>query len=399
VINISQRAKNFPFSPIRKLMPLAEQAKKKGIKIYHLNIGQPDIQSPKIFLDKLKNYNEKVVAYDRSEGREEFLESFCRYYRKNKISLKTQNMIATYGGSEALFMAFCILFDKDDECLTIEPFYTNYLTIAQSCDVKLKTVTTALENNFQLPPIKEIKKAVGPKTKAVLICNPNNPTGALYPEKVLKELIDFCCQKNIFIISDDAYRDFVYDGKKIISLLSFKKAKDIVVVCDTLSKRYSLCGARLGAIISRNEKVIKSALKIAQSRTSISSILQSAASCLDQVPKNYFSKILKEYQSRRNTLIAGLKKIPGVKFGHPQGAFYLIAELPVKNSEDFCRFLLNDFNYKGETVMLSPAKGFYLTPGLGKNQVRIAYVLNCNDIKKSCLILKKALQKYTINSK
>ncbi len=375
-------------------MPLAETAKKKGIKVYHLNIGQPDISSPKIFLKKIKEYQEKVIAYDRSEGREDFLKSFCEYYRKTGVDLKTNNMIATYGGSEALFMAFCILLNKNEECLTIEPFYTNYLTIAASCDVKLKTITTNIENNFLLPPINTIEKAIGPKTKAILVCNPNNPTGALYQKEILKELVDLCYKKNIFIISDDAYRDFVYDGKKVVSLLSFKKAKDIVVACDTLSKRYSLCGARLGVLISRNEKVIAAALKLAQSRTSISSILQYAASYLNKVPENYFKKIIKEYQSRRDTLIEGLKKMPKVKFGNPGGAFYLIAQFPVKNAEDFCRFLLEDFNYHKETVMLSPVECFYLTPGLGKNQVRIAYVLNCRDLQRSCLILQKALEKY-----
>lgn len=391
---ISSRATRLPFSPIRKLAPFAELAKKRGIKIYHLNIGQPDITSPKIFIDRLKSYNQKIVAYDRSDGNEAFLNSLCVYYQNQNLKIKPENMITTYGGSEALTMAFFILLKKDQQCLTVEPFYPNYLTIAASVDVDIKAITTKIEENFQLPAIDKIKKAVSSKTKAIIICNPSNPTGAVYKPEILEELVDFCYKKNIFIIGDEAYRDFVYDSNKAASLLSFKKGKEIIVVADTLSKRYSLCGARLGALVTRNKKVIEAALKIAQSRTSISSVAQYAASHLHKVPRSYFKNILKEYQVRRNTLTENLNKIPGVTFGQPQGAFYLIAQLPVKNTEKFCRFLLEKFNYKKQTVMMAPAAGFYKTKGLGKNQVRIAYVLKKEDLKKACLVLKKALEVY-----
>lgn len=391
---ISQRAQNLLFSPIRKLIPYADKAKQKGIKVYHLNIGQPDIKSPKIFLEKLKSYKEKTIAYDQSGGNQNFKKSLCHYYQSAGIKIDPQQMISTYGGSEALTMAFFILLKNGQQCLTVEPFYTNYLTIAKTCDIDLKTITSRIDDNFALPSIEKIKKAVNPKTKAILICNPSNPTGALYPPKILKELVDFCFEKNIFIIADEAYQDFIYDGKQAISLLSFKKGKEVVVAVDTLSKRYSLCGARLGALVSRNEKVIEAALKIAQSRTSISSIGQYAASYLHRVPVSYRKNILKEYQKRRDVLMEGLGKIPGVKYYKPEGAFYLIAQLPVDDAEKFCRFLLEKYHYKKETVMLSPAEGFYLTPGLGKNQVRIAYVLKSSDLKKACLILKKALVEY-----
>ena len=391
---ISKRAQNLSFSPIRKLIPYADKAKRKGIKVYHLNIGQPDIKSPKIFLEKLKSYKETTVAYGQSDGDENFKKSLCYYYQSIGINIKPDEIITTYGGSEALTMAFFILLKKGQQCLTIEPFYTNYLTIAATAGINIKTIATKIEDNFTLPPIEKIKKAVNPKTKAILICSPSNPTGALYSPKVLEELVDFCSKKNIFIITDEAYRDFAYDSKKAVSLLSFKKGKEVVVAVDTLSKRYSLCGARLGALVSRNKKVIEAALKIAQSRTSISSISQYAASGLHKVPVNYRKNILKEYQKRRDVLMEGLEKIPGVKFNKPEGAFYLIAQLPVDDAEKFCRFLLEKFSYKKETVMLAPAEGFYKTAGLGKNQVRIAYVLKSSDLKKSCLIIKKALEVY-----
>lgn len=394
MINLPKRTQNLSFSPIRKLVPLAEQAKKRGVKIYHLNIGQPDIKSPAVFLQKVKEFEETVVAYEKSDGSERFKQSLKTYYQKIGISLETSEMVITTGGSEALWMIFFILFNNGDECLTLDPTYTNYLTFAQLGGVKLKATPTYLENNFRLPPLEDIKKAVSKKTKAIIITNPSNPTGAVYGQKMLKELVEFCIKKNIFIISDETYREFIYGRTKTVSLLSFKKAKELVIVADSLSKRYSLCGARLGLLASKNKAVIEAANKIAQARLASGTIEQYAASFLNRVPKSYFAKVRQEYQKRRDVLIAGLEKIKGVKASHPSGAFYLIAQLPVANAEDFCRFLLDKFEDKKETVMLAPAEGFYVNPGLGVNQVRIAYVLNTKEIKRACELIEKGLMTY-----
>lgn len=392
--NISKRAKDLPASPIRKLVPYSQSAKKRGIHIYHLNIGQPDIPSPEIFLKQIRSYPFKTVAYEQSDGNEKLKEYLSKYYQSIGGNIDPEDLIITYGASEALLMAFYILLSEGEECLTAEPFYANYDAIAKLAGVKLKTFTTRLENNFTLPPLETITRKVNKKTKAILICNPSNPTGAVYEGKILNNIVDYCVSKKKFLIADETYREFIYEGKKIKSLLSFKKAKDLVVLTDTLSKRFSLCGARIGALVSANKDIISSALKIAQSRTSASSIDQYAATFLDKVPNNYFPKILKEYTKRRKVLIEELGKIPGIKIAKPYGAFYLIAKLPVKNSEDFCRFLLEKYNYKGETVMLSPAEGFYKTRGLGTNQVRIAYVLGEKELIKACFVLKKALESY-----
>jgi len=395
----SLRAQKLDFSPIRKLVPLALKAKSRGIKIYHLNIGQPDIESPKIFLDKVRSFKKKVVAYEQSGGNQALRQSLCRYYQKVGLRINDNDMVVTHGGSEALWMAFFILLNPGEECLTLEPFYTNYTAFSQTAGVKLKTVPTYLKDDFQLPPLKEIEKAVSRKTKAVIITNPSNPTGAVYPKEMLKELVDFCVKRKIFIITDETYREFIYDNQETVSLLSFKKAEQITVLADSLSKRYSLCGARLGVLVSKNKQIVEAALKIAQARLAVATIEQEAAVHLHRVPQGYFSQVKKEYQTRRDVLMKGLSKIPGVKFNQPQGAFYLIAELPVKNAEDFCKFMLRDFNYQDETVMVAPAEGFYGTPGLGRNQVRIAYVLNSRNVKKACGLLKMGLERYSLRQK
>src|SRR3989344_441190 len=391
---ISSRAENLEFSPIRKLVPLAQVAKKRGVTIYHLNIGQPDIASPPIFLKGIRSFKEKVVAYEKSDGSQALKESLVKYYRRLGLSVVSDDLVVTTGGSEALAMAFFILFSSGDECLTLDPTYTNYLTFAAYAGVKLKAVVTKIDNNFALPKTDSIKKAVTKKTRGIIITNPSNPTGAVYPQRVLSELVDFCVRRKLFIIADETYREFVYGKTKFVSLLSFKKAADWVVLTDSLSKRYSLCGARLGMIVTKNRQVVEAATKLAQARLASPTIEQAAASKLHRVPLKYFSRVKREYQKRRDTLIAGLEKIPGLKVSHPDGAFYLIAELPVKNAEDFCKFLLTDFSDKRETVMLAQAEGFYVTPSLGVNQVRIAYVLKTRDLTRSCELLRLALARY-----
>jgi len=394
VVKISQRALDLPASPIRKLIPYANQAKARGIKIYHLNIGQPDIASPELFLQKIKQFPDKVVAYEQSDGNAKLRKSASIYYKRNNIDLEAEEIIITQGGSEALWMACFILLESEQECLTIEPFYANYLSFANLANVKITAVTSTIENNFQLPSITKIKAAVTSKTKAILLCSPSNPTGVVYSKKDLQKLVDFCLQKNIFIISDETYREFFYEKLMPTSLITFKKAHQNTVIVDSFSKRFSLCGARLGIIASKNKDIMAAVLKMAQARLAAPAIEQYAASFLDKVPQSYFAKVQKEYKKRRDTLVTGLQKIPGVVCGYPAGAFYLIAQLPVDDSEKFARFLLEDFAFKGETVMVAPAQGFYSTPNLGKKQVRIAYVLNCEDLKKACLLLGKALEEY-----
>lgn len=391
---ISQRNQNLFFSPIRKLTPLAESAKARGIKIYHLNIGQPDIASPRIFLDKVKEFNQTTVVYERSDGTVEFKQSLVDYYQKLGLNIVADDIVVTTGGSEALWMVFAILFNSGDECLTFEPTYTNYQTFAELSGVKLKGVTTKIEDNFQLPAISVLEKFLTVKTRGIIITNPSNPTGAVYPEAMLKQLVDFCLRRNLYIISDETYREFIYSGVKTRSLLTFAEAGENVVLIDSLSKRYSLCGARLGCLASKNKSVLEMANKIAQARLSSPTIEQYAASFLNRVEASYFEKINQEYQSRRDVLIKALSKIPGIKVSHPGGAFYLIAELPVADAEDFCRFLLEKFEQNQETVMLAPAEGFYITPGLGKNQVRIAYVLKSEDLQRAVELIHAGLLKY-----
>jgi len=392
---IAARAKALEFSPIRKLVPLAIAAKKRGIKIYHLNIGQPDIASPKLFLDGVKKFSDKIVAYEKSDGNEDLKQSLIKYHRRLGVKFVSSDLVVTFGGSEALAWAFFILFAAGDECLTLDPTYTNYLTFAAQGGVKLKPVLTKLADNFQIPPLSVIKKAVTKKTKGIIITNPSNPTGSVYDPKLLSALVDFCVKKKLFIIADETYREFVYGKTKFRSLLTFKKAEQLVVSADSFSKRYSLCGARLGLLASKNKAVMEAANKLAQSRLAVATIDQMAASKLHLVPQSYFKKIKSEYVGRRDELMQGLSRIDGVTFSRPDGAFYLIAQLPVKNAENFCKFMLNKFNHHQETVMLAPAEGFYVTPGMGRNQVRIAYVLNRRDLKRACELIKLGLSTYS----
>ena len=391
---IPLKNQNLAFSPIRKLTPYAEAAKKRGVKIYHLNIGQPDIASPEIFLKKIKEFNEPVVFYEKSDGSEAFKQSLLTYYRRLNLNVELSDIVATTGGSEALWMAFAILFDPGDECLTFEPAYTNYQTFAELSGVKLKGVPTYLENNFALPPVGKLAAALTPKTKGIIVTNPSNPTGAVYSEDLLAGLVEFCLTHDLFIISDETYREFIYGKMTTRSLLSFKPAEPNVVLTDSLSKRYSLCGARLGCLVSKNKIVVEMANKIAQARLASPSIEQYAASFLGEVPPSYFDDVRVEYQARRDTLVQELRRIPGIQVNNPDGAFYLIAQLPVDDAEAFCKFLLEKFSDHQETVMLAPAEGFYITPGLGKNQVRIAYVLNREDLKRAVELIRLGLLKY-----
>lgn len=391
---ISYRDRYLSFSPIRKLTPYAEKAKKKGVKIYHLNIGQPDVKSPQIFLEKIKSFNEKTISYENSDGSSLFKTDLWKYYRRLGLDISLEDIMVTTGGSEALMWVFLMLFEPGEDCLTFEPTYTNYLTFADLAGVNLRSVPTYLEDNFLPHAIDQLNSYCSRKTRAVLLTNPSNPTGTVFPANLLKKIVDFCLEKDLFIISDETYREFIYDQVKTQSLLTFKKAQELMVMVDSLSKRYSLCGARLGCLVSKNREVMDMANKIAQARLASPTIEQYAASFLSQVPADYFTKVNQEYQTRRDVLIRELNKIPGVKCNQPHGAFYLIAELPVIDAEDFCRFMLEKFEDKKETVMMAPAEGFYITPGLGINQVRIAYVLKQSDLIRAVELIGKGLKAY-----
>lgn len=392
-MRFSKRAIAAPPSPIRKLVPLADAAKKKGIKVYHLNIGDPDIQTPKVMLNTLHNFPSKIIRYANSQGEKDFLEALLTYYHNLGFKdLTTTNLIVTQGGSEAILWVMLSTCNPGEEIIVFEPFYANYAGFAQMAQVKLVPVTTTIENGFHLPEKEKIVAKITPKTRAILICNPSNPTGTIYTQNELNILLELAKKFRLFLLSDEVYREFCYDDRKAISLLNFKGEN--IIVLDSLSKRYSLCGARLGCIVTRNKKLIDLLLKFAQARLSAGFIDQMMASQLTRLPGNYFEKIRREYQARRDIVYNRLRKIPGVVCSKPEGAFYLIAKLPIADSEDFARWLLTTFRDKGETIMIAPAAGFYKTAGLGKNEVRIAYVINQKDLKRSMEILERALQAY-----
>ncbi len=397
---ISLRAQNFPQSPIRKLVSLAEQAKKEGITVYHLNIGDPDIETPTVMLKALHNWNRNPIAYAHSKGIPGFLEALKSYYHTlNYRFIGVDHLQVTLGGSEALaFALFATTQGAGDEVLVFEPFYANFAAIAAFSGVKLVAVRTRAENGFRLPERREVEKKISKKTKAILYCNPNNPTGTLYTKSEIEMLIDICKKRGLFLLADEVYREFVYEGKKQVSLLEYMQ--DIpqnAVVIDSLSKRYSLCGARLGVVVSLNRQLMFATLKLAQARLSAGLIDQIMASELTKVPQKYLQSVNQEYQKRRDLVFKKLKQIPGVIIKKPEGAFYMMVSLPVKNSEDFCQWLLTDFRDKGETVMLAPAAGFYLTPGLGENEVRLAYVISRPKLKRAIELLQIALTRYPLN--
>lgn len=383
-----------PESPIRKLVPYAEEAKKKGIKVHHLNIGQPDIKTPEVALQAIKNNTLEIIEYSRSEGSEEYRIKIATYYSNNSINVSAKDIIVTTGGSEALLFAFGSIMDVDDEVIIPEPFYANYNGFSVASGVKVVPVVSNINNNFALPPIAEFEKLITPKTKAILICNPGNPTGYLYSIEEIKKLAEIVKKHDLFLIADEVYREFTYDGLEHYSIMQETGLEDHAIMIDSVSKRYSMCGARIGCIVSKNKEVINTALKFAQARLSPPTLAQIASEAALDTPQIYFDNVIKEYVERRNILITELEKIDGVKVAKPKGAFYCIAELPVKNADHFAQWLLENFNLDGETVMVAPASGFYSTPNVGLNQVRIAYVLNQISLIKSVKILKAALKAY-----
>lgn len=391
---ISNKAVAMPASPIRKLVPYAEAAKKRGTKIYHLNIGQPDIETPASFLDAIANSHLKVVEYSHSAGNESYRKKLCNYYKEYNINLDASDIIITCGGSEGISIAMQACFNPGDEIIIPEPFYANYNGFSRSADVVVKPVRSSIESGFALPPISDFEKAITPKTKGIMICNPGNPTGYLYTKPELEALRDLVKKHDLFLLSDEVYREFCYDGKDYVSVMHLSGIENNVILLDSISKRYSACGARIGALISKNKEVMAAALKFAQARLSPPTYGQIGAEAALDTPKSYFEGVKKEYVARRNFVVDALNQMPGVFCPKPSGAFYCIARLPIDNADTFCQWLLESFSYQSQTVMLAPATGFYSTPGAGHNEVRIAYVLKIEDLKNAMNCLQEALKVY-----
>lgn len=390
----SQKGKEMPPSPIRKLVPYAEQAKKNGKKIYHLNIGQPDIETPETMLNAIHNFPLKVVEYSHSAGIESYRRKLTTYYKKFNIDLDYTDIIITTGGSEAIEIAMMSCMDPGDEIIIPEPFYANYNGFSTQANVKVVPIRSTIESGFALPPISEFEKLITPKTKAILICNPSNPTGYLYSKTELESLRDLVKKYDLWLFSDEVYREFCYDGHSYTSVMHLSGIENNVVLLDSISKRYSACGARIGAFISRNKELMATALKFAQARLSPPTFGQVAAEAAIDTPDSYFANVKAEYVSRRNLVVDSLNKMEGVFCPKPNGAFYCIARLPIDNSDTFCQWLLEEFSYQNETVMLAPATGFYSKPELGKHEVRIAYVLNKPSLEKAMRCLEEALKVY-----
>jgi len=383
-----------PQSPIRKLVPFAEKAKKDGKKVYHLNIGQPDIKTPQVALDAIKNFDKNVVEYSHSAGFESYRKGLASYYQSLDINVDYNDLMITTGGSEALLFALNSCLDAGDEVIIPEPFYANYNGFSTSSGVTVKPISTSIDDGFALPKIEEFVKLITPRTKAILICNPGNPTGYLYSKQELETLRDIVIKYDLFLFADEVYREFAYDGHKHLSVLSIEGLDNNAIVIDSTSKRYSMCGIRVGCIVSKNPEIIQTALKFAQARLSPPTFGQIAGEAALLTPKSYFEDVINEYVSRRDLLVEGLNKIEGVICPKPKGAFYAIAQLPVDNADKFAQWLLEDFDFNGETLMVAPAEGFYSTKGEGFNQVRIAYVLNQESLKKAIKCLEEALQVY-----
>ena len=391
---ISIRGNEMPSSPIRKLTPLAEDAKKRGIRVYHLNIGQPDLPTPKSALNAIRNIDRTVLEYSPSQGYRSYREKLVGYYKKYDIDLTPDDIIITSGGSEAVLFAFLSCLNPGDEIIIPEPAYANYMAFAISAGAVIRTVTTSIEDGFALPPVSKFEELINERTKAILICNPNNPTGYLYSRREMNQLRDMVEKYDLYLFSDEVYREYVYTGSPYISACHFTGIQLNVVLIDSVSKRYSECGIRIGALITKNEEVRKAVMKFCQARLSPPLIGQIAAEASLDEPEEYSREIYDEYVERRKFLIDGLNRIPGVYSPIPMGAFYTIAKLPVDDSDKFCAWCLSDFNYEGETVMMAPASGFYITPGMGKNEVRIAYVLKKEDLARALVVLRKALEAY-----
>ncbi|RKD27712.1 aspartate aminotransferase [Caminicella sporogenes DSM 14501] len=390
----SKRITSMQQSPIRKLVPIAENAKKQGKKVYHLNIGQPDIETPTEFFEAVKSFDEKVLKYSFSQGMPELIEALIKYYKRYDMNFEHEEIVITNGGSEALLFSLIAVADHGDEVLIPEPFYTNYNGFSSAVGVNVKPITTKATEGFHLPKKEKIEELISPKTKAILLSNPGNPTGVVYTPEEIQMLASLAKEYNLFIIADEVYREFVYDNLTYTSFGNIKEIEDRVIIVDSISKRYSACGARIGSIASKNKDLIKQILKLCQGRLCVPTLEQIGAARLYSVSEDYFENVLAEYQKRRDIVYNALKEMPNVICEKPTGAFYVVAKLPVVDAEDFVIWLLKDFDIDNETVMLAPAEGFYATPGLGKDEVRIAYILNEKDLKKAMNILKIALEKY-----
>lgn len=391
---ISIRGTEMPSSPIRKLAPLAEDAKKRGVKVYHLNIGQPDLPTPQVAIDAIKNIDRKILEYSPSQGYRSYREKLVGYYAKYDINLTADDIIITSGGSEAVLFSFLACLNPGDEIIVPEPAYANYMAFAISAGAVIRTIATTIEEGFALPKVEKFEELINEHTRAILICNPNNPTGYLYTRREMNQIRDLVKKYDLYLFSDEVYREFIYTGSPYISACHLEGIEDNVVLIDSVSKRYSECGIRIGALITKNEEIRKAVMKFCQARLSPPLIGQIAAEASLDAPEEYSRDIYDEYVERRKCLIDGLNRIPGVYSPIPMGAFYTVAKLPVDDCEKFCAWCLTDFQYEGETVMMAPASGFYTTPGSGKNEVRIAYVLKKEDLVRALFVLRKALEAY-----
>lgn len=391
---ISTRGRQMPESPIRKLVPYAEAAKIRGIKVYHLNIGQPDIETPKNALNKIKNIALPVIEYSHSAGFESYRRGLVKYYRQHNIEVEHTDILITTGGSEAILFGLMTCLNPGDEIIIPEPFYTNYNGFCCASGVSVRSVTSKIENGFALPPVSEFEKLITSKTRAIMLCNPNNPTGYLYSKKELEQLSDIVKKHNLYLFSDEVYREFCYDGKKHFSVMNLEGIEQNAIMVDSISKRYSMCGARVGAIVSKNKDVMKTALKYAQARLSPPTFGQIAGEAALETPFSYFEDVSRQYTERRDLVVESLNNIKGVFCPKPSGAFYVIARLPIDDCDKFCRWLLEDFEFNRQTVMLAPATGFYSTKGFGKDEVRIAYVLNIDSLINAMKCLEEGLKQY-----
>ena len=391
---ISQRGLKMPASPIRKLVPFAEAAKKKGVKVYHLNIGQPDIKTPEVAIETIRNYDGKVIEYSHSAGNESYRKALAATYTRQGIEVDENQILITTGGSEAIMFAMFSCMNPGDEIIIPEPFYTNYNAFAQTAGVVVKPITSSIKDGFALPPISEFEKSITPNTKAIMVCNPNNPTGYLYSVEELKQLRELVLKHDLYLIADEVYREFCYGGNEHFSVMKLEGLEQHAIMVDSVSKRYSECGVRIGALVTRNKEILQAALKYAQARLSPPSLGQVVGEASLKTPASYFTEVYDEYIARRDFVIDELNKIPGVFAPKPKGAFYAIISLPVDDSDTFCQWLLEEFSYEKQTVMLAPASGFYATPGLGKHEARIAYVLKIEDMRNAVKCLEEALKVY-----
>lgn len=393
-MNISKRILDMQFSPIRKLVPYGDAAKARGIKVYHLNIGQPDIKTPECFFEALKRYDKKTVAYTNSQGINSLIESFIKYYKGWNIDFEKDEIMITAGGSEALMFVMMAICDAGEEIIIPEPFYTNYNSFGDIAGVKVVPFLTKAEEGFHLPSREKIESMVTEKTRGILISNPGNPTGVVYTYDEIRMLADICKDRDLYLIVDEVYREFVYDGLKYTSAMEMKDILDRVIIVDSISKRYSACGARIGLVASKNKELMNQILKLCQARLCVSEIEQLAAAELINTPEEYFKEVKAEYEKRRNILYDALSKIPGVICEKPTGAFYVVAKLPIEDADDFAKWMLEEFTYNNKTVMVAPAEGFYATPGLGKNEVRFSYCIKSEDLADAMDVFARALEAY-----